>query len=429
MIESINNVVVVGASGTVGSLVGGVMAQNGIKVHFLSRKKEGALKGLERAMAQARSEVIANNIVCAGYDELWDEPIGKADWIIECVTEDLAVKRQMYERIDNCRKPGTIISSVTSSLPLEILPQGRSEDLRRHFLSTHFYNPPGKMPACEITGISDTKPEVVSFMERFLELRLGRVVIPVKNSAGFAGNRIAFLLFSRITSMVLEHGVEIMDYLIGPYTGRLLPPLATLDLVGLDIHRAIIKSLHDNTSDMMHEHFVLPDYVNMMIDQGMLGNKSKGKGGFYKKLESGKFVYFDPKEGAYIPAISPHVTFVERAKELIHVGKYSEAFSVIQQARGPEADIVMEILLTYAAYSYFLIGEVTEANYGIRGIDRVMSYGFHWAGPSLIVKMLGGPDNVCELLDKRAMAIPQMLRKSQAQSEYVFNAGKYFIAN
>ena len=113
---------------------------------------------------------------------------------------------------------------------------------------------------------------------------------------------------------------------------------------------------------------------------------------------------------------------------MIHVGKYDEAFSVIQHADGPEADIVMEILLTYVVYSYFLIGEVTEADYGIAGIDRVMSYGFNWAGPSLIVEMLGGIDNVCELLNKRSMAIPQALRKSQGQSARVSNAGKYFVA-
>ena len=108
------------------------------------------------------------------------------------------------------------------------------------------------MLACEICGQSKTYPAVVDFLANFLETRLRRVVIPVKPTAGFLGNRIAFLLFAHITKLAAKHGVEMMDYLIGPYTGRQMPPLATIDLVGLDIHKAIIESLYNNTEDEMH---------------------------------------------------------------------------------------------------------------------------------------------------------------------------------
>ena len=428
MIESINNVAVLGSGGSIGGLVGGLVAQQGIKVHFLSRTAEGAKRGLQRAVAQARSEVISRSIICGDYDHLLEDALKGADWIIECVSENLAIKQKIYEMIDGCKKPDTIISSVTSSLPLEILPRGRSENFRKNFLSTHFYNPPGKMLACEITGQSDTAPEVADFMADFLRYRLRRAVIPVKNVAGFAGNRIAFLLLNRITALAAVYGVEMMDYLIGPYTGRKMPPLATIDLVGLDIHKAIIESLYHNTNDEMHHSLVPPEYVNNMIRNGSLGNKTSDKGGFYKKLESGKLMFIDPATYEYAPAIQPHVGFVEKAKHFVHMGRYRQAFETIKTASGREAEIVKDILCGYIAYSYSRVGEVTDSVLGMEGIDRVMSFGFNWAPPSLIVSMLGGREYVIKLLEKKEYEVPNALKKAEERKDRLLGIGKYFPA-
>jgi len=424
----IETVAVLGASGTVGSLTGGVLAQNGIKVYFLSRTAAGAKKGLEKAMAQARSEVIGQNVTCGDYDTLLKKACGEADWVLECVAEDAAVKQGMYGQVDRFRRPGTIVSSVTSSLVLEELPKGRSDDFCRHFLSTHFYNPPGKMPACELCGQSKTDPAVVAFMAEFLEKKLRRAVIPVRPTAGFAGNRIAFMLFARITELAAQHGVEMMDYLIGPYTGRVMPPLATLDLVGLDIHAAIIHSLQNNVSDAMHDKIVLPAYVEAMIQAGHLGRKTRDKGGFYKRLESGKNVYVNPATLTYQNAFEPHIQFVETAKQYIHIGMYAKAFETILSASGQEADIVKEILATYIAYSYMMVGEVTEECYGIDGIDRVMTTGYNWAGPSMLVKMLGGKERAIELIQSQRLPVPESLRCDTACERNIFNIGKYFPA-
>jgi len=428
MQKDIKTVVVLGASGPVGSLSGGILAQNGIQVYFLSRTLEGSQKGLNRAIKQARSEIIAQNITCGDYETLFEKACSEADWILECVAEDMAVKKQFYEKIDRIRRPDSIVSSVTSSLPLEELPAGRSPSFCANFLSTHFYNPPGKMLACELTGQSKTDPAVVEFMHEFLEKKLCRAVIPVKPAAAFAGNRLAFLLFARITELVQQFGVEMMDYLIGPYTGRLLSPLATIDLVGLDIHKAIILSLQKYTQDAMHDKLTIPAYVDKMIAAGLLGNKTRGKGGFYKKLESGQFQYYDPASGGYIPSFGPHIQFVERAKNQIHVGMYSEAFQTILNASVPEADIVREILAIYIAYSYMLIGEVTDKKYGIEGIDRVMATGFHWACPSLVVHMLGGSEPAAQLIQSAGLAVPKTLLTDTTWQKYYANAGKYFIA-
>jgi 3-hydroxyacyl-CoA dehydrogenase len=428
MINGITNVVVLGSGGTIGSLVGGLVAQQGIKVHFLSRTADAAGRGLQRAIAQARSEVISRNIICGDYDHLFEDALKEADWIVECVSEDLAIKQKMYEMIDGCKRPDTIVSSVTSSLPLEILPKGRSRNFRKNFLSTHFYNPPGKMPACEITGQSDTDPEVVGFMEDFLKHRLRRVVIPVKNVAGFAGNRIAFLLLNRITALAAVYGVEMMDYLIGPYTGRQMPPLATIDLVGLDIHKAIIENLYNNTSDEMHHSLIPPEYVNTMIQNGSLGNKTPDRGGFYKKLESGRNSFLDPASCEYVPAIGPHIGFIEKAKHLIHMGRYQEAFETIEMASSREAEIVRDILCVYIVYSYSRIGEVTDSVFGIDGIDRVMSFGFNWAPPSLIVSMLGGREHVIGLLENKELEVPDALKNAEDRKSRMLDAGKYFPA-
>lgn len=424
----IENVLVLGASGTIGSLAGGLLAQNGLKIWYLSRTVAGSKRGLVRAQKQARSEVIAQNITCGDYESLLQKACGEADWILECVTEDISIKQEMYENVDQYHRPDSIISSVTSSLLLEELPQGRSESFQKNFLSMHFYNPPGRMLACEICGTSKTDPLVVDFMANFCEKKLRRQVIPVKPTAGFAGNRIAFLLFARITELAAEHGIEMMDYLIGPYAGRLMAPLATLDLVGLDIHQAIIHNLQNHTNDELHHKFVLPDYVEKMIAEGHLGNKTRGKGGFYKKLESGGFAYYDPAAGDYIPAFTPHVKFVEKAKDQIHLGRYRDAFDTILKAKGPKAEIVHEIMATYIAYAYMLIGEVTESQYGITGIDRVMSAGFNWASPSLLVHMLGGKARAIELIESQNLPVPDALRTDATSEQYVFNAGKYFPA-
>ena len=130
----IEKVLVLGASGTVGSLSGGLLAQNGIKVYFLSRTLAGSQKGLARAQKQARSEMIAANISCGDYDSMFEEACQKADWILECVAEDIDIKRQLYEKVDQYRRPDSIVSSVPSSLVLEELPKGRSDSFQKNFL-------------------------------------------------------------------------------------------------------------------------------------------------------------------------------------------------------------------------------------------------------------------------------------------------------
>jgi 3-hydroxyacyl-CoA dehydrogenase len=205
-----------------------------------------------------------------------------------------------------------------------------------------------------------------------------------------------------------------------------MPPLATLDLVGLNIHKAIIDSLQVNTGDAMHNWLSLPGYINTMIQRNQLGNKTKG--GFYRKLESGKFVCLDPVTCDYVPAIEPHVAFVEKAKHFVRMGMYRKAFETILSAQGREAEVVKDILCAYVAYSYLLVGEVTDSPFGIEGIDKVMSYGFHWAAPSVIVEMLGGCKTAAKLLAERKLPVPQGLLNDLKSGFRITSSGKYFVA-
>jgi hypothetical protein len=163
-----------------------------------------------------------------------------------------------------------------------------------------------------------------------------------------------------------------------------------------------------------------------MINHDLLGNKTKS--GFYKRQEGGKLSFYNPESGEYIPAIEPHVAFVERAKRFIHIGMYQEAFDTIKNAKGSEAEIVKKILCTYVAYAYSLIGQVTESNYGIEGIDRVMCYGFNWAPPSTLLSMLGGSESVIKMLCENSCPVPEVLKDANIPLSKVSNSGKYFIA-
>jgi 3-hydroxyacyl-CoA dehydrogenase len=426
MSDNIRSVTIVGASGTIGSLVGGLIAQCGLHVNFISRSMSGAKNGLKRAVNQARSEVITRHIECWDYEHGLEPALGDADLIIESVAEDFETKCHIYNLIEKYRMPGTIIGTTTSSLPLTRLLENRSEDFSRHFMSTHFYNPPGRMSACEVACTKATEPTTYEKICRFLKEDLRRDIIQVHNIPAFAGNRIAFLLFNRITCLAEEYGVEMMEYLIGPYTGRLMPPLATLDLVGLDVHTAIINSLKMHTSEGANG-LESPAYVKSMISNGLIGNKA-GQG-FYKKLEDGTRMYIDPSSLDYIPAIEPHVQFVEKAKRLIHMAKYREAFEAIVDAKGVEAEIVKSILANYLSSAFSLIGEVTDKSDGIKGIDRVMASGFNWASPSVIVNLLGGVSSTINFISTMGCEVPDTLCEACAQvTTSITNCGRYFIA-
>ncbi|OGG26706.1 hypothetical protein A2960_00845 [Candidatus Gottesmanbacteria bacterium RIFCSPLOWO2_01_FULL_39_12b] len=230
---SLKTVAIIGANGTMGAMTGGLFAQCGFRVYFISKTIEKSKIGMQKAFHQAQSEIIGKNIICSGYSEI-SHILPKCNWIIECVKEDIDVKKATYKVIDTYRKKGSVVSSMTSSLPLPKIIEGTSDDLRRNFIGFHLFNPPNKLTLCEIAPIKDTDKAVVDLVSKIAQKYLFRTVIPVRNVAGYVGNRIGFKFFSDVTKEVPKYGVEMIDYLLGPYIGRAMSPLATLDLIGID---------------------------------------------------------------------------------------------------------------------------------------------------------------------------------------------------
>jgi len=210
--------------------------------------------------------------------------IADTDWIIEVVVENLQIKQELLQRIDGVRKKGTIVSSNTSGIPLRAMSEGLSSDFTAHFLGTHFFNPVRYMKLLEIIPGPQTLPEVLEFMADYGEKILGKGIVWAKDTPNFVGNRIGVQgMVSAIQLMVeAEMTIPEADALFGPALGR--PKTAmfkTADLVGLDILAHVAQNTYDLVeADEARDSFVMPQFVNTMIEKNMLGKKSQG--GFYK---------------------------------------------------------------------------------------------------------------------------------------------------
>src|SRR6202171_6464185 len=208
-----------------------------------------------------------------------------SDLSIEAVVENLEIKRGLYEKVEQHRRPGAVIASNTSGIPLKQLAEGRSEDFRVHFLGMHFVNPPRYMHLVELIRTEWTKPEVSCSMFGFLDERLGKGVVVAKDRPNFIANRIG--TFGALVTMraMLDDGysIEEVDKITGPAVGR--PKTATFrtfDLVGLDVFGHVVKNLYEALpDDEEREIFKAPEFLTEMIKAGLLGNKTKA--GFYKR--------------------------------------------------------------------------------------------------------------------------------------------------
>src|SRR5690606_12883335 len=207
------------------------------------------------------------------------------DWIIEVVVERLDIKKQVFETLDKHRKEGTLITSNTSGIPIHFMSEGRSEDFQKHFCGTHFFNPARYLKLFEIIPGPKTSPEVLSFLNNYGELFLGKTAVVAKDTPAFIGNRIGIFsimsLFHSVKDLNLT--VEDIDKLTGPVIGR--PKSATfrtVDVVGLDTLVHVANGISENCKDDERlELFKLPDFINTMMENKWLGSKT-GQG-FYKK--------------------------------------------------------------------------------------------------------------------------------------------------
>jgi 3-hydroxyacyl-CoA dehydrogenase len=426
--RDVKNMAVIGGNGTMGSQSGSLFAQAGIRCVFCAPTLEEARGGIERAVVQARSDVIRAYLVPETFDSL-PQVLPRCDWILEAVSEDLVLKREFFEKVDACRKKGSIVSTMSSSLSIEDIAEKCSDDLKAHSMNVHFFNPPGKLPANELIFHPRNSRELREFVFEFCRERLRRINVIACNRPGFAGNRIGFQFLNEAARHAERWGVEMIDYLLGPFTGRALSPLATIDLVGLDVHRAIAENIRRNTSDERHQTFTVPPYLHGMAERGLLGRKSATGSGFYRVDEQKRLQVIDPAALTYREPETVHDETVEKIKLHIHDGKYSRAVHLIRQEDSERFSIIRYFIADYIAYSYARVGEVTPHEDGIHGIDRVMAYGFSWLPPSAWVDFLGGPREAAGLLEESGLAVPQSLIESNEKSRCrIPDVGQYLIA-
>ncbi len=316
--------------------------------------------------------------------------IATADWIIEVVVERLDIKKSVFENIEKYRKPGTLITSNTSGIPIQFMSEGRSDDFQKHFCGTHFFNPARYLKLFEIIPGPNTTPEVLYFLNAYGEKFLGKTSVIAKDTPAFIGNRIGIFSIMSLFHMVKEMDltVEEVDKLTGPVIGR--PKSATfrtVDVVGLDTLVHVANGIYDNCpNDENHDLFKLPAFINTMMENKWLGSKTKQ--GFYKKVvsEDGKkeILSLDLNTLAYRPKKRAKFATLEMTKTIDNV---IDRFKVLVKGKDKAGDFYRK---SFAALFAYVSNRIPEISDDLYKIDDAMKAGFGWEhGPFQIWDAIG----------------------------------------
>ena len=329
---------------------------------------------------------------------------GKADWIVEAVVERLDVKRDLYARLDAVRKPGAIVSSNTSTIPLARLTEGASAALQRDFAITHFFNPPRYMRLLEIVRGPATRPELVDQLRDFADRRLGKGVVECKDTPGFIANRIGvfWLQCALIEAIEAGLGVEQADAALGPAAG--IPKTGVfglLDLIGLDLMPHVAGSMDAllPPGDALRRYMEVPEVLRRMVAGGYTGRK--GKGGFYRlRREGGERVKesIDLATGEYRRSERARLACVEAAK--------AGGARALVEHDSEEGRYAWRVLSSVLAYSASLVPEISD---DVAGVDAAMRLGYNWrAGPFELADRLG-PGRLADRLRAEGRPVPPLL--------------------
>jgi 3-hydroxyacyl-CoA dehydrogenase len=430
--RKVDRVVILGANGTMGYGAAALFTQAVPEVIFLARTKAKAEEGLGDAIRQVRSPTVASRAKVGDYDHDFGAAVAGADLIFEALTEDFAIKKAMFDRVEEVRRDDSIVATVTSGLSINQLCEGRGDSFRRNFLGLHFFNPPNVIVGTELIAGRDTDPAVVDYIEAFTRALLGREIVRTHDTPAFAGNRVGFKVLNEAAQLAERIGPLLVDRIVGPYTGRALTPLATIDLVGWDIHRAIVDNVYENTNDEAHETLKLPAYMDKLMEKGVLGNKT-GRG-FFRKDGKVRHV-LEPVSGNYRPESEielPDLSYIDDVAALYSQARYAEGIQVFLNAEGDEAALARKVIAGYLSYAFLRVGEVTDT---ITGIDRIMGAGFNWAPPSVLVDTMGAASAV-RLIEEAGLTVPPALQSAASTGEpkrffrdRQVNTGKFFVAS
>lgn len=402
--------VVIG-SGTMGAAIAAHLANIGVPVTLLdivpndSPDKNKIVKdGWDRCLKAKPSNLTSTELkTLVKLGNLEDDfgAVAEADWVIEAVIENLKIKQDLMLRIDEVRKPNTIVSTNTSGIPVHAIAKGRSKEFKKHFLGTHFFNPPRYLKLLEIIPTTDTSKDVVEFMTHFGEFNLGKGVVLCKDTPNFIGNRIAFGTGAFAMDFILnnDYTVDEVDALTGPLMGR--PKTATfrlIDLVGVDVWDHVGRNLAPLIPyDKLGQKYLASEkprkLMDTLLERKWLGNKTKV--GFYKEIrgDDGKkeFHSLDLNTLEHLPAGKPRFESVKAAKDVERLG---DRLKVMVAAPADDKASKLVKALTYQSFQYAstIIPEVAD---NVKPVDDAVRWGFmHEAGPFEIWDMLGVKDTV-----------------------------------
>ena len=346
--------------------------------------------------------------------------IETCDWVIEVVVERLDIKQSIYDRVEKHRKPGTLVSSNTSGIPIHMMAEGRSEDFKRHFCGTHFFNPPRYLRLLEIIPTPHTDPEVVDFLMQYGDLYLGKTTVLCKDTPAFIANRIGVFGIMGVFRLLDKLGLTVdeVDALTGPIIGR--PKSATFrtaDVVGIDTMVKVAKGVYDNCpNDEARDHFVVPEWLERMVAQNWLGDKT-GQGFFKKTKGSGgekEILSLDLKTMEYGPRQKPKFASLDAAKPIDDLKTRLKALCTGMDKAG---DFYRHMHYGLFSYISFRIPEITDEVYRV---DDAIMAGFGWEiGAFESWDVLGVPKTV-EQMKKAGYAVAPWVEEMVAAGHKTF---------
>ena len=365
------------------------------------------------------------------------EKISDADWIIEVVVERLDIKQQIFEKVDNNRKNNSLVTSNTSSIPMHLLSEGRSDNFKAHFCGTHFFNPPRYLRLLEVIPTSDTLESVINFFMEFGKVNLGKETVLCKDTPAFIGNRIGVMSATEMTILTKKYSftVEEVDVLTGSLIGR--PPTATFrlqDLVGLDtgdnVSRFVMDNVENDTYINKIKKLPEPKFMRFLLDNKFLGNKS-GKG-FYEKTKkkdaNGKTIInvLNLETLEYKPAVKPRLEIVKTAKGMELLDK---RLQFLVDGDSKEHQFFKDYFGALFAYSAARIPEISDQYFPL---DDAMRTGYVWEyGPFEYWDLIGFEKGIA-LVEALGESLPKWvhdLKASGAQSFYKYENGKKHYFN
>ncbi len=388
----VNAVTVLGA-GTMGAQIALHFANAGLPSLLLDLTADAAAAGLARARALKPDPQFVPDayrlITTGGFDTHMDR-IGTTDWILEAVVERLDVKQQLLARVDAHRRPGTIVSSNTSGIPIAALAEGRSDDFRRHWIGTHFFNPPRYLRLLEVIPTGETDPAVVAAVTRVGDHLLGKGVVIARDTPNFIGNHIG-LYGVAMTLRALATGaytIEEIDAITGRAIGR--PASATfrtMDIAGIDVLAHVMRNLHERLERPEdRDAFAVPAFIDRMIERGQLGEKA-GKG-FYERRKgpdgASEIWTLDLETLEYRPRQAPAIPSIEAGRSIDDLG---ERLRVLFASGDKAGRFLRETLAPTLAYTARVAPVIAHS---IDDVDRVMRWGFGWdLGPFELFDTIG----------------------------------------